>query len=65
MTKKEATPELTEDERVILKHINKQFYYIERVCGALQLTNKERTWCDYELLVDDEVFQFIKERRRI
>lgn len=58
---KASTITLTEDERVILRHIDKQFFYIQRIWGELQLTNKERTWCDYDLFVDDDVFQFIKE----
>lgn len=54
-------PILTEDERAILRHL-KGFYYIYRAStGELEATNKEHTWCGYELYFDDDVFQFIKE----
>ena len=56
----QVTPTLTEDERAILRHL-KSFYYIWNVNGTLQLTNKEHTWCAYELYFDDDVFQFIKD----
>ena len=51
---------LTDDEKAILRHL-KGFYYIYNVSGTLELTNKEQTWCAYELYFDDDVFQFIKE----
>ena len=61
----QAKPTLTEDERAILRHL-KGFYYIYRAnTGELEATNKEHTVCGYELYFDDDVFQFIKERRRI
>jgi hypothetical protein len=62
---KKARPVLTDDERAILRHL-KDFYYIYRTTtGKLEATNHEHTWCGYELYLDDDVFQFIKPRRRI
>lgn len=59
--KQEVKPTLTEDERAILRHL-KGFYYIYRAnTGELEATNKEHTWCGYELYFDDDVFQFIKD----
>lgn len=56
----DSKPTLTEDERAILRHL-KGFYYIYRTgTGELEATNKEHTWCGYELYLDDDVFQFIK-----
>lgn len=61
----QVKPQLTEDEKAILRHL-KGFYYIYRAStGELEATNKEHTWCGYELYLDDDVFQFIKERGRI
>lgn len=65
-SKDEVKPTLTDDERAILRHL-KGFYYIYRpVLGEyLEVTNKEKTWCAYELYFDEDVFQFIKKRRNI
>ena len=60
---------LTEDERVILKNINKKFNRIQRnIFGSLILTENG---CEkigeamHTLYAFNHLFQFIKERRRI
>jgi len=60
-------PTLTEDERVILKNIDKKYTHIGRKDGTpsieLYIKSKDdfkHCWCFY-----NHLFQFIKERRRI
>lgn len=67
--KKERKPTLTEDERVILRNINKRFNRIERnKFGFLILTENG---CEnvgeamHTLYAFNHLFQFIKERRRV
>lgn len=62
----EKVCELTEDERVILRNIDKKFTKIGRVDLGLyfifcQIEKEQK----YFASVFDNVFQFIKERRRI
>ena len=67
--KLETTPTLTEDERVILRNIDKEYEYIRRNCNnVLQVTDHKmpttrNIW--YKDLPYNSLFQFIKERRRI
>lgn len=66
--KQERTPTLTEDERVILRNINKQFIKIGRDdMNNIYFVFEETTGKEvkYYANVFDNVFQFIKERRRI
>lgn len=64
----EAKPTLTEDERVILRNISKQFIKVGRDDANTiyfifeEFTGKE---VKYYANVFDNVFQFIKERKRI
>ena len=63
----EATPTLTEDERVILRNIDKNYSTIGRkLGGALYLRLKSKIALDstFEDFFGN-LFQFIKERRRI
>jgi hypothetical protein len=67
---KQATPTLTEDERVILRNIDKNFKYIARVNKQIQVctvkTSNRGLPCDSGYLFTfNHLFQFIKERRRI
>ena len=58
-------PTLTEDERVILRNIDKNFKYISRQYEDLRISYKpvgEEGELFYEF---NHLFQFIKERRRI
>ena len=66
--REQSKPQLTEDERVILRNIDKQFIKIGRdktngiyFVFATFSTTEARYWAN----VFDDVFQFIKERRRI
>ena len=52
---------LTEDEKAILRHLQDFYYIYKTSTGILEATNKEHTWCGYELYFDDDVFQFIKD----
>ena len=62
---KNITPTLTEDERVILRNIdNYRYEKIKRVKGILVLFNVF-TRENEETPFADNLFQFIKERRRI
>ena len=59
-------PQLTEDERVILRNIcftPLKDFYIERNHGTLKLHNRVDEL--YDFFAYDHLFQFIKERRRI
>ena len=61
-------PTLTEDERVILKNIDKKFKSIKRANDSyLYLVMEDNAFRDirYEFEVFPNLFQFIKERRRI
>ena len=63
-------PTLTEDERVILRNIDKNFKYIARVNKQIQVctvkTSNRGLPCDSGYLFTfNHLFQFIKERRRI
>jgi len=55
----QATPTLTEDERIILRNI--KLYVGRRINGELFFTFENRK----EPYIKGELFQFIKERRRI
>lgn len=64
---KEAKPTLTEDERIILKNIDKTYTHISRTYGDIWVGIGEET-ADSEckrVCVFNHLFQFIKERRRI
>ena len=61
--KKEVTPTLTEDERVILRNIDKSFYTIIFRQECLFITGKHTSPLVFTQY--DHLFQFIKERRRI
>ena len=68
--KAEATPTLTEDERVILRNINNmcKTIYREKYTGHIRTTlycPQPDGLCGEELRCFDNLFQFIKERRRI
>ena len=61
-----AKPTLTEDERVILRNIDKEnYFYIGRdtVLDSLYLLNDSNEKIGIDMF--DNLFQFIKERRRI
>lgn len=61
-------PTLTEDERVILRNIDKKFKSIKRANDSyLYLVKEDNAFRDirYEFEVFPNLFQFIKERRRI
>ena len=67
--KAEAKPTLTEDERVILRNINSEYFRIGRgACGDIyfvtMIDKMNEGKYETEFLKDD-LFQFIKERRRI
>ena len=60
---RQDTHTLTEDERVILRNIPKEFTTIARnLVGELSARNKD-TWRYADVF--NHLFQFIKERRRI
>lgn len=63
----QVIPKLTEDERVILRNIDKQeYFYIGRaddVTDNLYLVNDRHGRVDIDMF--NELFRFIKERRRI
>lgn len=65
----EAKPTLTEDERVILRNIDKRYKYIGRtdydVTMQYLYVNIEDGWKPHIIEEFDHLFQFIKERRRI
>lgn len=67
--KQERTPTLTEDERVILRNINKDYKYIGRKKflgqGYMYVSQKEIGDYFTPLIPLEHLFQFIKERRRI
>lgn len=65
--KKEAKPTLTEDERVILRNIDKKYKYISRGKGDIELYLRKEAddTCSYIFRGYKHLFQFIKERRRI
>ena len=58
-------PTLTEDERVILRNIKKEYKFIRRLNGVLWLEEDKNydSWAGS--LPYAHLFQFIKERRRI
>lgn len=60
-------PTLTEDERVILRNIDKKYKYISKGKGDTELYLKEEADdnCSYIFRGFTHLFQFIKERRRI
>ena len=60
----EAKPTLTEDERVILRNIDKKFTVIGKDESVLYF-GKEKGSVDNFIFVYNHLFQFIKERRRI
>lgn len=63
----EAKPVLTEDERVILRNLPKEYKYIHRVKNKrwLELSSDENDNGHLAPFAYDHLFQFIKERRRI
>ena len=63
----QSKPTLTEDERVILRNIDKTYTHISRTYGDIWVGIGEET-ADSEckrVCVFNHLFQFIKERRRI
>lgn len=57
---------LTEDERVILRNIDTDYYTtIKKMGETLYIVNKEDEHKEIEYMFKDHLFQFIKERRRI
>lgn len=66
--REEAKPTLTEDERVVLKNIDKKFIKIGRdASNTIYFIFDEFTGmkAKYYANIFDNIFQFIKERRRI
>ena len=64
--KQERKPILKEDERVILRNLDKKYKYISRNCDAeLYLKNEADDNCRYVFRGFNHLFKFIKERRRI
>lgn len=61
----EAKPTLTEDERVILRNIDKKFLIIGRDEDSLYLAYNNIAEYTYNFEFYNNLFQFIKERRRI
>ena len=62
----QVKPTLTEDERVILKNIDTDYYpTIKRMGRTLYLVDKEDAHKEIEYMFKDRLFQFIQERRRI
>lgn len=61
----ETKPTLTEDERVILRNINKNFRYISRDDSDLFISIKRHNEEEEFFYAFNHLFQFIKERRRI
>lgn len=62
----QAQPTLTEDERVILRNIDTNYYpTIKKMGRTLYLVDKEDMHQEIEYVFKDHLFQFIKERRRI
>ena len=64
-TKNKIMPTLTEDERVILRNIDKAYRYIHREYGNLRVSLEEKGLESESFDMYDSLFQFIKERRRI
>ena len=62
---KPVTPTLTEDERVILRNIDKAYRYIHREYGNLRVSLEDKGLESESFDMYDNLFQFIKERRRI
>lgn len=64
MLREEVKPTLTEDERVILRNIPKQYKTIRRIGNNVQVDteDKEEFAC---ICAFNHLFQFIKKRRRI
>lgn len=60
----QAKPTLTEDERVILRNIDKSFIKIGKYDNTLMVFCTDGTHEEVYILKDN-LFQFIKERRRI
>lgn len=60
-------PTLTEDERVILRNVSKDYQYIERddECLWVRGIDKDDFYNTCYFKCFDHLFQFIKERRRI
>lgn len=66
--REEAKPTLTEDERVILRNIQKGLFregFISRTAGNELFVFIKETGETIELYIFNHLFQFIKERRRI
>ena len=59
---KPIIPTLTEDERVILRNINTNYYpTIKKTGRTLYIVSKEDTYKEIEYMFKDHLFQFIKE----
>lgn len=55
-------PTLTEDERVILKNIDTDYYpTIKKINKTLYIVDKEDMYKEIEYMFKDHIFQFIKE----
>lgn len=68
MLREQAKPTLTEDERVILRNIQKGLFregFISRTAGNELFVFIKETGETIELYIFNHLFQFIKERRRI
>jgi len=67
--KQQAKPTLTEDEKVVLRNIKKDYKYIGKIkflgVEVLYVSQKEKAEDFTTLSAFDHLFQFIKERRRI
>lgn len=61
----EVMPVLIEDEKFILKNVDKKYKYIGRGEMAEQLYLKDEKGFKHCLCIYKHLFQFIKERRRI
>lgn len=63
----EVKPTLTEDERVILKNLNKKYKYIGRMKGEIgeQFYVKDEEGFKHCFCLYNHLFKFTKERRRI
>ena len=65
--REKAKPTLTEDERVILRNIDKDYKYIGKSSNGVLYICIEKNNCNdgIDFFEFDYLFQFIKERRRI
>ena len=63
--KAEVMPTLTEDEKVILRNIDKKYKVLEIENGELRISTGRPSYNFHLFTEFQHLFQFIKERRRI